>query len=351
MKKYILLFLLCLPVVMQAQVDKKYLEGGVPVIDGKVTFSTKIEAKGLTQQQIYDSVLEWANQRFQPTDDMNARVLYTQPETGSIAIGGEEYIVFASTALSLDRARIYYHFIIECTQDNCELTMTRIHYLYDENRNGGQKYQAEEWITDKYGLNKSKTKLALVSGKFRKKTIDYKDELFAEAQKVINNQVVTLLNKQGYVTPQIVTNQPVQPIVSEVSPTVVTPTQPVEKPATPAQISKDDLIQKAVRMTITAGNDEQFDINKEAWGGFGEFFNKKATFCLIDTQKTMGNMLMSQAQEYTISFFLANSSEPCVVIKCKKLMQQTMSGKEAKNMSPNCVEDKSYNMYVGEIME
>jgi len=39
-------------------------------------------------------------------------------------------------------------------------------------------YKAEEWITDQYGLNKKKTKLARVSGKFRRKTIDRVDYLF-----------------------------------------------------------------------------------------------------------------------------------------------------------------------------
>ena len=41
-----------------------------------------------------------------------------------------------------------------------------------------QTYYANEWITDRYGLNKKKTKLARVSGKFRRKTIDRKDYLF-----------------------------------------------------------------------------------------------------------------------------------------------------------------------------
>ena len=43
----------------------------------------------------------------------------------------------------------------------------------------GLETRAEEWITDKEGLNKSKTKLSKISGKFRRKTIDRKDEIFA----------------------------------------------------------------------------------------------------------------------------------------------------------------------------
>ena len=55
--------------------------------------------------------------------------------------------------------------------------MRRIYYLYDEERNP-QTYNAEEWITDEYGLKKNKDKLSRVSGKFRRKTIDRKDYLF-----------------------------------------------------------------------------------------------------------------------------------------------------------------------------
>ena len=55
--------------------------------------------------------------------------------------------------------------------------MTRIYYLYEEERNP-TTFTAEEWITDRYGLNKKQTKLARVSGKFRRKTIDRKDFLF-----------------------------------------------------------------------------------------------------------------------------------------------------------------------------
>ena len=100
-----------------------------------------------------------------------------------------------------------------------------------------------------------------------------------------------------------------------------------------------------------AGNDEQFEINKECWGGYGELFGKKVTFCIIDTQKTMGNMLMSQSENYKISFYLANNNEPALVIDCKKLMQQTIQGEEAQKMNPNCQKEKSYNMYVGEIVK
>ena len=59
------------------------------------------------------------------------------------------------------------------------MTMTRIRYWYDENRDGGDKYTAEEWITDDMALNKKKTKLAAICGKFRRENIDLKDQFFS----------------------------------------------------------------------------------------------------------------------------------------------------------------------------
>lgn len=325
LKKYLLLILLCLPMVLQAQTESKYLEGAVPVVDGKVTFSTIIQAQGMSASQIYDKVLEWANKYFQPKENLTPKVLYSNAEKGEIIAGGEDYIVFASNYLIMDRTRIYYHLIANCEDEKCNLTMTRIHYWYEEEIDGGYKYKAEKWITDKEALNKSKNKLAKVSGKFRQKTIDYKDQMFNEIQSVLNGQV-------NVTTP------------------TVQKTNVVKETIENKRANQEAMINNAVRITLTAGNDEQFEINKESWGGFGELFGKKVTFCLIDTQKTMGNMLMEKSDSYKVTFY-SLENKPVLTIHCKKLMNQTINGEEAKKMSKNCVAEKSYNMYVGEIIE
>ena len=144
---------------------------------------------------------------------------------------------------------------------------------------------------------------------------------------------------------QVTQLQPVS-IPSEISKPEPDPEKVIQ-----ASDNTEALIAKSTRMTIIAGNDEQFEISKECWGGFGELFGKKVAFCLIDTQKTMGNMLMAQSENYKISFYTTNNNQPIVVINCKKLMQQTINGEEAQKMSPNCIVGKSYNMYVGEILK
>ena len=349
MKNLISLLFLCLPFLVHAQTDEKYLEGAITLKNGKVTFSTEMVTPAMTKEQIYETILDWANKRFQPSEKMNARVLFQNPEEGSIAIGGEEYLVFSTSALALDRTRIYYQMKITCEYGKSNIEMSRIRYWYDEARNGGEKYEAEEWIIDEWGLNKSKTKLAPICGKFRKKTIDLKDELFMEIQSVLGNKMIELGLKSAPIKPeaqvQIVQAQPISQPVEIMQP------EPTPEKINQASDDIETIITQSSRMTITAGNDEQFEISKECWGGFGELFGKKVVFCLIDTQKTMGNLLMTQSDNYKISFYQSNNNQPLVIINCKKLMAQTINGDEAKKMSSNCIVEKSYNMYVGEIIK
>ena len=349
MKNLISLLFLCLPFLVHAQTDEKYLEGAITLKNGKVTFSTEMVTPAMTKEQIYETILDWANKRFQPSEKMNARVLFQNPKEGSIAIGGEEYLVFSTSALALDRTRIYYQLKVLCENGKSNIEMTRIRYWYDEARNGGEKYEAEEWIIDEWGLNKSKTKLAPICGKFRKKTIDLKDELFMEIQSVLGNKMIELGLKSAPIKPeaqvQIVQAQPISQPVEIMQP------EPTPEKINQASDDIETIITQSSRMTITAGNDEQFEISKECWGGFGELFGKKVVFCLIDTQKTMGNLLMTQSENYKISFYQSNNNQPALVINCKKLMAQTINGEEAKKMSPNCIVGKSYNMYVGEIIK
>lgn len=348
MKKFIALFLICLPLMAVAQTDNKYLEGAVPVNNDKVEFSTELQVPAMTKQQIYDTMLDWANNKFQPKDKFNARVLYTNPQDGSIAVGGEEYMVFSSSALSLDRTRIYYLLSIVCDNGKCQIDMNRIRYWYNEARDGGEKYTAEEWITDEMALNKAKTKLAPICGKFRKKTIDLKDELFAEMRSALGNKMIELGLQAAPVKPaeQVAVVQPsVQP--APVVPVTVAPVQQPTVQETKA-VTEEDKIAQAVRMTISV-NGEELEIDKDCWGGRSQLFGKDVTYCIIDTQKTMSNILMSQSDNYRISFYPNGSNQPCVVIECKKMMMQNVKGEEAKKMNPSCNPDKSYNVYVGEV--
>ena len=166
-------------------VPAKYLAGACPLVDGKVTWQQTIEAPGLSSKERYDRLLKYfmdfcesANQ----TEKSNVSVV--EETKHQIGVRIQEWLVFENKPISLDRTKFNYQIIADCSDGKAEIKLTRLHYLYDEERTP-TTYKAEEWITDRWGLNKKKTKLARVSGKFRRKTIDRKDYLFNRFTKLL----------------------------------------------------------------------------------------------------------------------------------------------------------------------
>lgn len=158
--------------------DQKYLVGAVPVVDGHVLFETTIQALGKTGRQVYDIMLAQLQKLCrEPGQFEQSQVSIEDPDKLQLAGSYQEWLVFKNQPLNLDRTRLMYHLIVDCAEGQATVKMTRIYYLYDEERDP-QTYRAEEWITDRYGLNKKQNKLSRVSGKFRRKTIDRKDYLF-----------------------------------------------------------------------------------------------------------------------------------------------------------------------------
>ena len=157
--------------------DQKYLAGAVPEVDGKVVFKTTVDAPGKSAQQVYDIVLDYMKKLVHEPNQFEQSRVVLEDKGRQVGATLQEWLVFKSTALQLDRTRLLYNLIVDCADGKADVTMSRINYIYDEER-APQHYVAEEWITDKWGLNKKQTKLARVSGKFRRKTIDRKDFLF-----------------------------------------------------------------------------------------------------------------------------------------------------------------------------
>ncbi|EJX07798.1 hypothetical protein, secreted [gut metagenome] len=345
MKKLLLMLMLCLPLWASAQTEPKYLAGAVPMKEGKVSFQQEFRAPSLSKQEIFDLLLKWGQTRFQPKDDFHARVLYSNETEGTIAIGGEEYLVFSSTALSLDRTRIYYQLYLTCQPGQVNAEITRIRYWYDENRDGGQHYNAEEWINDKMALNKKQTKLAPICGKFRRETIDLKDELFKTIQDELAHAVMAS-------TPMTASSQTQAATTASQTQAATTASQviPATK-LTPAQpVDRDAHIRSSARITLTASG-EQLDLGKESWGGFGQLFGKEVVFCLLNQHKKLGNLLLEQSEDYTVSFYDEGQSEPWLTVRCKKMMKQEVSGEEAQKMNAGSDGSQSYNLYVGEVVK
>ena len=203
MKKILFIILMVLPVMAataqntwevsenengkKQNVDSKYLVGAVPVIDDKVVFETNISAPGLSAGQIYSKLLGYMTAMTKEKNQLEqSRIAIKDSIKHEICGSYQEWLVFKDKALVLDRTRFMYNLLAKCEDGKATLTITRIYYLYDEERQP-QNYRAEEWITDEYGLKKNKQKLSRVTGKFRRKTIDRKDYIF--------NKIETLLNK------------------------------------------------------------------------------------------------------------------------------------------------------------
>lgn len=194
MKKLLIAIMMCLPMASVAQntweapaattkgasanPDQKYLEGAVPVVNGRVEFSTTIEAPDKSAAQVYSVLLDYLTKMTKEENQFEqSRIVLADSDKHEIAASYQEWLVFKSTALVLDRTRFMYNVIANCQDGKADVTITRIYYYYDEERNP-ETLKAEEWITDEYGLKKDKKKLSRVSGKFRRKTIDRKDYLF-----------------------------------------------------------------------------------------------------------------------------------------------------------------------------
>lgn len=201
MKKLFIALMMIMPLVSMAQntwempevnendktynPDQKYLAGAVPVVDGRVQFTKEIEAPGKDANQIYDIILKYMQKMTKEPNQLGqSRIVLEDAANHEICGTYQEWLVFKNKPLVLDRTRFFYNLMAKCENGKAKLTLTRIYYLYDEERLA-QKYQAEEWITDEYGLKKNKNKLSRVTGKFRKKTIDRKDYIFNKIESLL----------------------------------------------------------------------------------------------------------------------------------------------------------------------
>jgi colicin import membrane protein len=97
-----------------------------------------------------------------------------------------EWLVFKSSSLSLDQTKFNFTIEVKCYNEKAEVTISRITYDYDIDRKE-KHFTAEEWITDKYAINKKHTKLYPISAKFRRKTIDRKDFIFNKFNALLND--------------------------------------------------------------------------------------------------------------------------------------------------------------------
>lgn len=171
---------------VKLKADPKYLEGAVTLNDdGKVEFTMETDANGKSAAQIYDIVYNYMSGLTQDKNNIASRVALVNPQEHVIANTMDEWIVFSQSFISLDRTEIKYQLVANIADNSLKLKMTRLYYNYEEGRSTGFKDAAENVITDKIALTKKKNGLAKIFGKFRKGTINRKDQIFSEIAELV----------------------------------------------------------------------------------------------------------------------------------------------------------------------
>lgn len=164
-----------------AKVDMKYLAGAITYNDeNKIEFTLDTDANGKTAKQIYDIVLKYMSELTQNEQNIASRVALVNEAEHIIANTMDEWLVFSQSFISLDRTEFKYQLVARISDNHLNLSLGRIIYNYEEGRSTGFKEPAEEVISDKIALNKKQNDLAKIFGKFRRCTIDRKDQIFAE---------------------------------------------------------------------------------------------------------------------------------------------------------------------------
>ena len=159
--------------------DPKYLTGAVPLnAEGKVVFTLDIDVPDKNAQQIYDRVYAYLNNMSQEGEQQGSRIVLVNQNEKAIVAKYTEWLTFSESFIALDRTLFSYTIISRCSDNHLQLTLERISYNYEKGHQGELKSKAENYITDQYALNKNRTSMINGPAKFRRKTIDRKNQIF-----------------------------------------------------------------------------------------------------------------------------------------------------------------------------
>lgn len=167
--------------------DEKYLRGAVPIVNGDVCWTLDVDVPGKSAQDIYDKMYKTLTDLTKSEGQLEGSAVSLVNKQDHIIVASvREWLLFSSNFISLDRTKFYYTLVARCSDGHLNMTMDRISYKYEEERNK-QVYKAEDWISDDNAVNKKNTKLYRGSAKFRRKTIDRKDQIFETVKNVLKN--------------------------------------------------------------------------------------------------------------------------------------------------------------------
>ncbi|MCD8292412.1 MAG: DUF4468 domain-containing protein [Prevotellaceae bacterium] len=346
--KHILFILCCVALPLCAQDNnKKYLAGAVPQVDGKVVFTKTFSIPGMPKAEIYDRMLKWMDKHLAQSGN-NSLVAYSDEELGMIVGNGDEWLIFTSNALALDRCRILYKLTAACNEETCTLTIDRLRYIY---REGAERYSGEEMISDKYALNKDQTKLVPGYAKWRKKTVDFVNDLCIEAADILSSadplQTLTAKEQEEEAETALVNSGTtvITPLAAKQTETVQAPVEETKAiaaqgeqaaaktdtptPAAPVaadthyiEVSPDELASDALRTaggtTVIAIGEapNEVTVTPGAGASLGKVNGKAVVFTILSPDQPYE--AVENAESYTVRFYPNGEVEPSLVLTCVK---------------------------------
>ena len=113
-----------------AQVETKYGEGSVPVVNGRVLFQETIPTT-LSKEEAYTRIEKWSQERFKKPNVIISKFIENDAINCRLSLTAEEYMVFTNRFFVLDRTRINYWVEIQCHEGQTQVKLTRINYWYE----------------------------------------------------------------------------------------------------------------------------------------------------------------------------------------------------------------------------
>ena len=136
--------------------DWEYIkEGAVPEVDGKVAFTHDISLPGKSAQQVYDLVYNALDSLAHSDNQIASGIALFNRKEHIIAARYQEWLEFSRSFIALDRTKFSYTIVATCNDSKLHISLERISYNYEEDRQTGFKTTAEKWITDKYEAHKT----------------------------------------------------------------------------------------------------------------------------------------------------------------------------------------------------
>lgn len=153
-------------------------EGAVPIEGEEVVWRTTIGAPGRSADDIYNIVTNYLNNLIaEENQEKESKIALVNIDEHGIIATMKERLTLSKNGAFQNITKLNYVLECKCNKEAVMLTMHRI--TYNNTDNGKTTtYRAEELITDENALNSKRTRLMPITGKFRRATIDRKNEIF-----------------------------------------------------------------------------------------------------------------------------------------------------------------------------